>query len=190
MNVSDFRLGRIARRHLEDNLLSLAPGDSPVPFMVGGGPHGDRRVELHPLTDSDFPATAETVIPAFIVLDEAFEIVLATFTTEPELCGPSPECALIAHWGPHGRDLFTAAPMRRTSQPPVLGEWLEGPASVSLGPVEEGVREGLAMAHRMWDSAADELRERIDSIRATARCTDTDVLPLTVDALNEWGWLG
>ena len=44
------------------------------------------------------------------------------------------------------------------------------------------------MAHRMWESSADELRERINAIRSVATSSDTDVLPLTVDALGDWGW--
>jgi len=34
----------------------------------------------------------------------------------------------------------------------------------------------------------DDLRQRIDNIRSAARTNDNDVLPLTVDALREWGW--
>jgi len=36
----------------------------------------------------------------------------------------------------------------------------------------------------------DDLRQRIDNIRSAARTNDNDVLPPTVDALREWGWVG
>lgn len=189
MTVIDFPIARIAHRHLDDTLRRIAPDAEPTPFLVAGGPHGNHHVELHALTDEDFPETARTVVPAFIVLGEAVELALAAFVTRPEICGGEPECALIAHWGPRGRDLFTAAVIRRRSQPPVLGEWRAGPATADLGPVDEGVRSGLDMAYRMWESDADDLRERIDGIRSTLTTEDTDVLPLTVDALSEWGWL-
>ena len=45
------------------------------------------------------------------------------------------------------------------------------------------------MIQRIWNTDADELRARIDAIRAPAASTDTDILPLTVDALREWGWI-
>ena len=189
MDINDFQVAGIARRQLDDSLRSLAPDAAPTPFMVAGGPHGIRHIGLHPLTDPDFAETATTVIPAFIVLDEAFDISLAAFITDPDICSGNPECALIAHWSRRRRDLFTSAVIRRKGQPPVLGGWHEVPASASLGPIDDGVRLGFDTAHRIWNSDADDLRERVDSIRSAAATSDTDVLPLTVDALREWGWL-
>ena len=148
-----------------------------------------RHIELHSLTDPDFAQTAKTVIPAFIILNEAVEVVLAAFITDPNICDGNPESALIAYWGPRARELFAAAVTRRRGQPPVLGEWRKAPASDSLGPIDEGVRNGLDMAYRIWNTDADDLRERIDSIRSAGGTTDTDVIPLTVDAMRECGWL-
>jgi len=185
----DSQIADIAHDHLDDILRSLAPEAEPTPFMVSGGPHGVRRIELHSLTDPDFAQTAQTVIPAFIILNEAVEVVLAAFITDPDLCDGEPECALIAYWGPRGRDLSAATVTRRKGQPPVLGEWLMAPESASLGPIDGGVRNGLDMAYRIWKTDADHLRERIDAIRTAGGTIDTDVLPLTVDALRECGWL-
>jgi hypothetical protein len=185
----DSQIAGIACDYLDDILCSLAPEAAPTPFMVSGGPHGVRHIELHSLTDTDFAQTAKTVVPAFIILNEAVAAVLVAFITDPDICDGKPECALIAYWGPRARELFAASVTRRRGQPPVLGEWLEGPASASLGPIDDGVRNGLDMAHRIWNTDADDLRERIDAIRSSGRTTDTDVLPLTVDALRESGWL-
>ena len=185
----DSQIAGIAREYLDDILRSLAPEAAPTPFMVSGGPHGVRHIELLALTDPDFAVTATTVIPAFIILNEGVEVVLSAFVTDPDICGGKSECALIAYWGPHGRELFAAAVTRRKGQPPVLGGFLMAPLTASLGPIDDGVRTGLDMAHRIWKTDADELRERIDSIRASGGTTDTDVLPLTVDALRECGWL-
>lgn len=190
MQLNDSQVSRIARRHLDDRLRGLAPDGEPTPFMVAAGPHGLRHIGLHCLADHDFAETARTVIPAFIVFGEAVEVALAAFTDDPEICGGNPECAFIAHWGPRSRDLFTSAVTRRNTQPPVIGGWLIGPAWAELGPVDEGVRSGMEMAHRLWHADADDLRQRIDNIRSAARTTDNDVLPLTVDALREWGWVG
>ena len=185
----DSQIARVARDHLDEILCSLAPEAVPTPFMVSGGPHGVRHIELHSLTDPDFGETARTVIPAFIILNEGVEVVLSAFTADPKLCDGKPECALIAYWGPRGRELFAAAVTRRNGQPPVLSGWLKPPLTASLGPIDDGVRTGLDMAHRIWKTDADELRERIDSIRSAGGTTDTDVIPLTVDALRESGWL-
>lgn len=187
--LTDSQIARVARRGLDDSLRSLAPHAAPPPFMVAGGAHGVKHVELHALSDPDFAETARTVVPAFIVLDGAAEVALAAFTTDPARCGGSPECALIAWWGPGGREFFTASVTRRVSQPPVLGEWLRGPTSAGLGPIDEGVRSGLDIVDRLREPDADPLRERIDSIRSAASTSDTDVLPSTLDALREWGWL-
>lgn len=157
--------------------------------MMSGGPHGVRQIKLHSLTDPDFGKTAKTVIPAFLILNAAVEVVLSAFTTDPELCDGTQECALIAYWGPRGRELFAAAVTRLKGQPPVLGGFLMAPLTASLGPIDDGVRNGLDMAYRIWRTDADDLRERIDSIRSSGGTTDTDVLPLTVDALRESGWL-
>lgn len=193
MNLTDSQIARIARRYLDDTLRSLAPEAAPTPFMVAGGPHGTRHIGLHSLNDIDFPETARTVIPAFTVLDEAVEAALVTFLPAPDvdrdICGQSQECALIAHWGPRGRDLFTAAVNRRRAQPPVIGGFVNGPEYASLGPIDDGVRSGLDMVHRMWNSDADHLRQRIDEIRSAAATSDTEVLPLTIGALRGWGWL-
>lgn len=143
MDLEDSQVTRIATRYLDDSLRSLLPDAAPIPFMVAGGPHGIRHVELHSLTDPDFPETAQTVIPAFIVLDEAFDMALAAFITNPDICAGAPECGFIAHWSPRGRDLFVAKVMRRNNQPPVLGEWLKGLASIDLGPIDDGVRRGI-----------------------------------------------
>jgi hypothetical protein len=78
---------------------------------------------------------------------------------------------------------------RRKGQPPVLGEWLKAPASASLGPIDEGVYNGLDMAYRIWNTDADDLGERIDASRLAGGPTDTEVIPLTVDALQECGRL-
>ena len=185
----DSQIAGIACDHLDEILRGLAPGAAPTPFMVSGGPHGVRHIELHSLTDPDFAQTAKTVIPAFIILNEAVEVVLAAFITDPNICDGNPESALIAYWGPRARELFAAAVTRRRGQPPVLGEWRKAPASDSLGPIDEGVRNGLDMAYRIWNTDADDLRERIDSIRSAGGTTDTDVIPLTVDAMRECGWL-
>ena len=57
-------------------------------------------------------------------------------------------------------------------------------------PIEyEGVRSGMDMARRISSPVAHELRERIHMIRLTAANEDTETLPLTVDALRDWGWL-
>jgi hypothetical protein len=45
------------------------------------------------------------------------------------------------------------------------------------------------MARRLLSPVAHDLRERIHMIRLTAATEDTDTLPLTVDALRDWGWL-
>ncbi len=185
----DSQIAGIARGYLDDILRSLAPEAAPTPFMVSGGPHGVRHIELHSLTDPDFAHTAKTVIPAFIILNEAVTAVLAAFIADPDICDGKPECALIAYWGPRARELFAAEVTRRKGQPPVLGEWLKAPASASLGPIDEGVRSGLDKAYRIWNTDADDLRERIDAIRSAGGPTDTEVLPLTVDALRESGWL-
>ena len=185
----DSQIAGIAREYLDDILRSLAPEAAPTPFMGSGGPHGVRHIELHALTDPDFAETATTVIPAFIILNEAVAAVLAAFITDPEICDKKSECALIAYWGPRARELFAAEVTRRKGQPPVLGDWLKAPASASLGPIDEGVRNGLDMAYRIWNTDADDLRERIDAIRSAGGTTDTDVIPLTVDALRECGWL-
>jgi len=185
----DSQIAGIARGYLDDILRNMAPDAAPTPFMVSGGPHGVRHIELHSLTDPDFAQTAKTVIPAFIIVNEAVTAVLAAFITDPDICGQNPECALIAYWGPRARELFAAAVTRRRGQPPVLGEWLKAPASASLGLIDDGVRNGMDMALRIWNTDADDLRERIDAIRSSGRTTDTDVLPLTVDALRESGWL-
>ena len=187
MNLNDSPSIGTARDHLEDSLCSLAPDAAPIPLLIAGGPHGLQHVGLHPLNDPDFEATTATVIPAFSVLNEAVELALGAFVSDPEICGV--ESALIAYWGPPGRTLFISAVTRRKTQPPVLGGWLKAPVSASLGPINDGIRQGLDMAHRLWNSDADGLRERIDLIRLTAATEDTDVLPLTVDALREWGWL-
>lgn len=193
MNLNDSQIAGIARRYLDDSLCNLAPDAAPTPFMVAGGPHGNRHIGLHSLNDPDFPETARTVIPAFIVLDEAIEVALVAFLPAPDIdrdvCEQSQECALIAHWGPHGRDLFTAAVTRRNTQPPVIGGFRKGPVSASLGPIDDGVRSGLDMTKRMWNSDADQLRQRIDDIRSAAATSDTQVLPRTVNTLREWGWL-
>jgi hypothetical protein len=78
---------------------------------------------------------------------------------------------------------------RRKTQPPVLAGWLKAPVSASLGPTDEGVRSGMDMARRILSPVAHDLRERIHMIRLTAAIEDTDTLPLTVDALRDWGWL-
>ena len=91
--------------------------------------------------------------------------------------------------GPRARELFAAEVTRRKGQPPVLGEWLKTSASASLGPIDDGVRNGLDMAYRIWNTDADELRELIDTIRSAGGTIDIDVLSLTVDALREFGWL-
>jgi hypothetical protein len=44
-------------------------------------------------------------------------------------------------------------------------------------------------ARRISSPVAHELRERIHMIRLTAANEDTETLPLTVDALRDWGWL-
>ena len=185
----DSQIADIARDHLDDILRNLEPEAEPTPFMVSGGPHGVRRIELHSLTDPDFAQTAKTVIPAFIILNEGVEVVMSAFVTDPDICDGTPECALIAYWGPRARELFAAEVTRRKGQPPVLGEWLKAPVSASLGPIDDGVRNGLDMAYRIWKTDADDLRERIDAIRSAGGTTDTDVIPLTVDALRESGWL-
>jgi hypothetical protein len=185
----DSQIARVARNQLDDILCSLAPEAVPTPFMVSGGPHGVRHIELHSLTDPDFAETAMTVIPAFIILNEGVEVVLSAFTTDPDICDEKSECALIAYWGPRGRELFVAAVTRRNGQPPVLGGFLMPPLTASLGPIDDGVRTGLDMAYRIWKTDADELRERIEAIRSAGGTTDTDVIPLTVDALRESGWL-
>lgn len=185
----DSQIAGIACDHLDEILRSLAPEEAPTPFMVSGGPHGVRHIELHSLTDPDFAQTAKTVIPALIILNEGVEVVLSAFITDPDICDGKPECALIAYWGPRARELFAAEVTRRKGQPPVLGDWLKAPASASLGPIDEGVRNGLDMAYRIWNTDADDLRERIDAIRSDGGTTDTDVIPLTVDALRECGWL-
>jgi hypothetical protein len=185
----DSPIARVARDQLDDILCSLAPDAVPTPFMVSGGPHGVRHIELHSLTDPDFGETAMTVIPAFIILNEGVEVVLSAFVTNPDICDEKSECALIAYWGPRGRELFAAEVTRRKAQPPVLGGFLMAPLTASLGPIDDGVRTGLDMAYRIWKTDADELRERIDAIRSAGGTTDTDVLPLTVDALRECGWL-
>ncbi len=185
----DSQIAGIARDYLDDILRSLAPESTPTPFMVTGGPHGLRHIELHSLTDPDFPQTAKTVIPAFMILNESMAAVLAAFITDPDICDGKPECALIAYWGPRARELFAAEVTRRKGQPPVLGEWLKAPASASLGPIDGGVRNGLDIAYRIWQTQADTLRERIDAIRSAGGTTDTEVLPLTVDAMREFGWL-
>jgi hypothetical protein len=185
----DSQIARVARDQLDDILCRLAPEAVPTPFMVSGGPHGVRHIELHSLTDPDFGETARTVIPAFIILNEGVEVVLSAFVTDPDICDGKSECALIAYWGPRGRELFAAEVTRRKGQPPVLGGFLMPPLTASLGPIDDGVRNGLDMAYRIWKTDADDLRERIDAIRSAGRTTDTDVLPLTVDALRESGWL-
>ncbi|MGI9124506.1 MAG: hypothetical protein ACR2JM_07105 [Mycobacterium sp.] len=99
------------------------------------------------------------------------------------------EGAFIALWRRQRRGLFTSAVFRRNTQPPVLAGWLEHPAGTGLGPIDEGVRSGLDMAYRIWDSDADELRRRIDDIRAGAETSDTASIPLTLEALQGCGWL-
>jgi hypothetical protein len=47
----------------------------------------------------------------------------------------------------------------------------------------------MDMARRISSPVAHELRERIHMIRLTAANEDTETLPLTVDALRDWGWL-
>jgi hypothetical protein len=185
----DSQIASIASDYLDDILRSLAPEAAPTPFILSGGPHGVRHIALHSLTDPDFAKTAKTVIPAFIILNEGIEVVLSAFVTDPDICDGKPECALSAYWGPRARELFAAEVTRRKGQPPVVGEWLKAPASASLGPIDDGVRNGLDMAYRIWKTDADDLRERIDAIRSAGGTTDTDVLPLTVDALRECGWL-
>ena len=185
----DSQIAGIAGDHLDYILRSVAPEAVPTPFMVSGGPHGVRHIELHSLTDPDFAQTAKTVIPAFIILNEGVEVVLSAFVTDPDICDGKSECALSAYWGPRGRELFAAAVTRRKGQPPVLGGFLMAPLTASLGPIDDGVRTGLDLAYRIWKTDADELRERIDSIRSSGGTTDTDVLPLTVDGLRESGWL-
>ena len=185
----DTQVDRFARDHLDELLRRLAPDAEPTPFRVAGGPHGVQRIELHSLTDRDFAKTATTVIPAFIVLNEAVEVVLVSFTTNPDIIGDKPECAMLTHWGPQGRTLFISEVTRRTNQPPVLSGWLPAPVATDLGPIDDGVTRGRDMIQRIWNTDADELRARIDAIRAPAASTDTDILPLTVDALREWGWI-
>ncbi len=189
MNMNDSEIIGTARRLLDESLCSLAPDAAPIPFMVGAGPHGVQHVGLHPMSDPDFAQTAETVIPAFIVLNEAVELALTAFIADPEVCVSVPECALIAYWGASGRTLFTSEVTRRKTQPPVLAGWLKAPVSASLGPIDEGVRSGLDMARRILSPVAHDLRERIHMIRLTAATEDTDTLPLSVDALRDWGWL-
>jgi hypothetical protein len=185
----DTQISRVAREHLDHQLRHLAPDGEPTPFMVAGGPHGFHRVELHSLTDRDFSQTATTVIPAFIVLNEAIEVVLVAFTTDPDITGGKTECALLTRWGPQGRSLFISEVTRRASQPPVLSGWLPAPVATDLGPIDDGVRRGRDMVRRIWDTDADGLRARIDAIRSPASTTDSDILPLTLDALRQWGWL-
>ncbi len=189
MNLNDSEIVVSARRILDESLCSLAPDGAPTPFMVAVGPHGMQHVGLHAMSDPDFAQTAETVIPAFIVLNEPVELALTAFIDDPEVCGSVPECALIAYWGASGRTLFTSLVTRRKTQPPVLAGWLKAPASASLGSLDEGVHSGLDMARRILSPAAHDLRERINMIRLTAATEDTDTLPLTVDALRDWQWL-
>jgi len=189
MNLNDSEIVGTARRLLDESLCSLAPDTVPAPFMVAAGPHGMQHVGLHPMSDHDFAQTAETVIPAFIILNEAVEIALTAFVADTAICGSAPECALIAYWGASGRTLFTSVVTRRKTQPPVLAGWLKAPVSASLGPIDEGVRSGMDMARRISSPVAHELRERIHMIRLTAATEDTDTLPLTVDALRDWEWL-
>ena len=85
--------------------------------------------------------------------------------------------------------MFAAAMTRRNGQPPVLGGWMMPPLTASLGPIDDGRHNSLDVSYRIWKTDADDLRERIDSIRSAGGTTDTDVLPLTVDALRESGWL-
>ena len=66
----DSQIAGIARGYLDDILRNMAPDAAPTPFMVSGGPHGVRHIELHSLTDPDFAQTAKTVIPAFIILNK------------------------------------------------------------------------------------------------------------------------
>ena len=189
MDFNDSPIASITQRYVDDALRNLPPDGEPTPFMVAGGPDGMRHIGLHSLSDPDFPETAKTVIPAFIVLDEAVEVTLAAFTTDPVICGGKTECAFIAHCGPNGRTLLIAEVTRRKTQPPVLDGWLMGPAWAELGLIDEGMRTGLEMVQRIWKSDADDLRILINDIRSAACTSDTDVLPLTVDALREWGWL-
>ena len=122
----DSQIASIARDYLDDILRSLAPEAAPTPFMVSGGPHGVRHIELHSLTDPDFAKTAKTVIPAFIILNEGVEVVMSAFVTDPDICDGTPECALIAYWGPRARELFAAAVTRRKGQPPSSRRMAEG----------------------------------------------------------------
>ena len=80
-------------------------------------------------------------------------------------------------------------PLSGKGQPPVLGGRLMPPLTASLGPLDDRVRNGPDMAYSVWKTDADDLRERIDSNRSARGTTDTDVIPLTVDALRECGWL-
>ena len=123
------------------------------------------------------------------IIEQAVEVVLVSFTTNPDIIGDKPECAMLTHWGPQGRTLFISEVTRRTNQPPVLSGWLPAPVATDLGPIDDGVTRGRDMIQRIWNTDADELRARIDAIRAPAASTDTDILPLTVDALREWGWI-
>ena len=63
------------------------------------------------------------------------------------------------------------------------------PLTASLGPIDDGRHNGLDVSYRIWNTNAEVPGERIDAIRSAGRTTDTDVLPLTVDALRESGWL-
>ena len=122
----DPQIAGIARDYLDDILRSLAPEAAPTPFIVSGGPHGVRHIELHSLTDPDFAETAKTVIPAFMILNESVAAVLAAFITDPVICDGTPECALIAYWGPRARELFAAPVTRRKGQPPSSRRMAEG----------------------------------------------------------------
>lgn len=190
MNPDDSPIKRTALSYLEAALLTMDPDAEPTPFVIVGGPQTMAHVGLHSLDDGDFDDTAGTVLPALIVLNAADEVALVTFLDDPEICGDEVECAAVANWGPQGRSLSVAPVTRRHEQPPIIGGWRDsGASTMALDSVDNGVRHGTALLERLSDPDADDLREQIDLIRITAATEDTDVLPLTVDALRRWGWL-
>jgi len=65
-------------------------------------------------------------------------------------------------------------------------------ASAGPGPIDDAVHSGLDLAQRIWITDADHLRERIDSIRATAGTQTASVKSNanTADICTAWNCRG
>lgn len=194
--MTEYRTISHLKKYLDESLLDLGPEMYIPPTIAADGPYGLKRISLFPPIVPDSERQRRQDIPAFLLVSDAEDAAVMMFSVrqvldplaDPDTSAETSENITIFHWYPGGESVFSAPLLRRNGQPPVVGEWrLVGDFIGVSGSVNDGIRNGLSMLVRLKLPEHAGLRERIDSIRK--RFADQDVLPVTVTALVEEGWL-